>query len=150
MNSSKRTNTRARAVLAAGVLFLLAAMAMAGMPSPLPTDVAKTLRLTEAAEMRLEAISFFVAVLLVSPLLVRWLWNSVARDFPRMPRITYGKSLALVVIWGLLFLVVLTMIAATRELMTPGAWQKQGLLYKLPPSQSPAAPEPKQGEEKRP
>ena len=109
--------------------------AMAGMASPLPLDVAKSLRLTGPSEMRLEAISLFVAALLISPLVVRWLWNSVARDFPRMPRITYGKSLALVVIWGLLFLVVLTMIAGTRELMTPGTWQKQGLLYTLPASQ---------------
>ena len=62
-----------------------------------------------------------------------------------MPRISYGKSLALVVIWGLLFLVVLTMIAAAREMMTPGTWQKQGLLYKLPASQAP-----EQAGEKRP
>jgi hypothetical protein len=120
------------------------------MPSPLPWDVVKTLRLTRSSEMRLEAISFFVAVLLVSPLAVRWLWNLVARDFPRMPRITYFRSLALVAIWGLLFLVVLTMIAAARELMTPGAWQKQGLLYKLPASQAPAAPEPKRAQERKP
>ena len=85
--------------------------------------------------MRREAISFFIVVLLLSPLAVRWLWNTVARDFPRLPRITYGKSLGLVVIWGLLFVVVLTMIAAARELMTPGSWQKQGLLYKLPANQ---------------
>ena len=121
---------------------------MAGMPSVLPMDVAKTLRLTEPAEMRLEAISFFIVVLLVSPLVVGWLWNYVARDFPRMPRINYRKSLALVAIWGLLFLVVLTMIAAARELMTPGTWQKQGLLYSLPTSQGPATLE--QAKEKKP
>ena len=137
-------------LLAAAVLFLIASPAMAGMGSPLPFDVAKALHLTEPAEMRLEAISFFVAVLLISPLAVRWLWNAVARDFPHMPRISYGRSLALVAIWGLLFLVVLTMIAATRELMTPGAWQKQGLLYKLPASQAPAKTEPKQLQEKTP
>ena len=137
--------------VAIGCLVLSAAPAVAGMPSPLPMDVIKTLRLTEPAEMRLEAISFFAAVLLASPLLVRWLWNTVARDFQRMPRITYMKSLTLVAIWGLLFLVVLTMIAATRETMTPGVWQKQGLLYKLPAGQSPpAVPEPKQAEEAKP
>ena len=142
---------RVYAFLATGALLVLAAPAMAGMAAPLPFDVVKALRLTEPAEMRLEAISFFVAALLISPLLVRWLWNSVAKDFPRMPRINYGRSLALVAIWGLLFLVVLTMIAGTRELMTPGAWQKQGLLYKkLPTSQSPATSEAKHGEEKQP
>jgi hypothetical protein len=132
------------------MLFLLSSPAMAGMGSPLPWDVAKALHLTRPSEMRLEAISFFVAALLVSPLVVRWLWNSVAGDFPRMPRITYFRSLAVVVIWGLLFLVVLTLIAATRELMTPGAWQKQGLLYKLPASQAPAAPGPQRTQETKP
>jgi len=67
----------------------------------------------------------------LSALVVRWLWNVLARDFPRLPRLTYGKALAVTGLWGLLFLVVLTMIAATRELMTPGAWQKTGLLYQV-------------------
>src|SRR6185369_14768900 len=39
--------------------------------------------------------------------------------------------LGLVVLWGLLFIVVLTMISGARELMTPGAWRKQGWTYKL-------------------
>jgi hypothetical protein len=137
-------------LLATAVLFLAVSPAMAGMASPLPFDVAKALHLTKPAEIRLEAISFFVVLLLISPLAVRWLWNAVARDFPRMPRISYGRSLALVAIWGLLFLVVLTMIAATRELMTPGTWQKQGLLYTLPASQAPPATAPKQLQEKTP
>src|SRR5262249_35186152 len=33
--------------------------------------------------------------------------------------------------WGLLFVLVLTMISGARELMTPGAWEKQGLTYRL-------------------
>ena len=33
--------------------------------------------------------------------------------------------------WGLLFLLVLTMISGARELMTPGAWKKEGLTYTL-------------------
>jgi len=82
--------------------------------------------------MRLEAISFFVLALLLSALLIRWLWNRLTPDFPRLPRLSYGKSLAIVVLWGSLFLVVLTMIAATRETMTPGVWAKQGLLYHIP------------------
>jgi hypothetical protein len=36
-----------------------------------------------------------------------------------------------VTLWGLLFVLVLTMISGARELMTPGAWQKQGWTYKL-------------------
>ena len=61
-----------------------------------------------------------------------WLWNRFVRDFPKLPRLGFGQSLTVVVLWGLLFLVVLTMIAGTRELMTPGTWQKKGLLYSLP------------------
>ena len=36
-----------------------------------------------------------------------------------------------VVLWGLALVIVLAMIAGARELMTPGAWQKQGWTYKL-------------------
>ena len=116
---------------------LVAALALAplplwaGMPTVEVTDYVTTYRLSESAEMRVQVISFFLLVLLLCPLVVRWLWNSLRRDFPRMPRISYGKSLGLVMLWGLLFLVVLTMIAATREMMTPGSWKKQGLLYQV-------------------
>ena len=34
-------------------------------------------------------------------------------------------------LWGLCFVVVLTMISGARELMTPGAWKKQGWTYTL-------------------
>jgi hypothetical protein len=36
-----------------------------------------------------------------------------------------------VLLWGLLFVIVLTMISGARELMTPGAWQKSGFTFKL-------------------
>lgn len=114
------------------VLLLGAAEARAGMASPLPTDIARALRLNDAAHIRLEAISFFLITLLASALVVRWLWNGLARDFPRLPRLTYGKSLTVVVLWGLMFLIVLAMIATAREMMTPGVWQKTELLYRLP------------------
>lgn len=39
--------------------------------------------------------------------------------------------MGLVVLWGLLFIVVLAMISGARELMTPGAWEKQGATYRL-------------------
>ena len=35
------------------------------------------------------------------------------------------------VLWGLMFVIVLTMISGARELMTPGAWKKDGLTYQL-------------------
>ena len=101
---------------------LAPAVALAGMPTPV---------LTEWATMRLSAISFFGVTLLVSALVVKGLWNALAKDFPRLPRLSYLRSLALVALWGFLFLFVLTMIAGARELMTPEAWQLRGVTYKI-------------------
>jgi hypothetical protein len=87
--------------------------------------------LTDVARMRIEVISFFLVMLLVSAGVVGALWNWLARDFTRLPRLSYGKALAVTVLWGLLFVVVLTMISGARELMTPGAWERDGATYKL-------------------
>ncbi len=124
---------RASAVLTLGMTVALwPAVALAGMPTP---------HLSDLAQMRIETISFFLAGLLLAALAIRWLWNFLCRDFPRLPRLSYGKALAVVVLWGLMFVVVLTMISGARELLTPGAWEKQGLLYKLeePSASGPAA-----------
>lgn len=97
-------------------------MAHAGMPS---------INLTDVAKARLNSISFFFALFLVLSLLVKFLWNSLAKDFPRLPRMSYPRAIAAVALWGLLFMLVLTMISGARELMTPGAWEKQGATYRL-------------------
>ena len=96
--------------------------AFAGMP---------VLLLSDLARMRLQVISFFLLVLLLSAKVVQRIWNALRNDFPKLPLLTYGKSLGLVTLWGLLFLLVLTMISGARELMTPGAWKKQGITYAL-------------------
>src|SRR5690242_11113016 len=107
-----------------GVMGLLChpAVAWAGMP---------TIHLTDLARMRVQGISFFLAVFLLSAAFVRLLWNRLARDFTSLPRLTYGKAVGVVVLWGLLFVLVLTMISGARELMTPGAWEKKGATYQL-------------------
>jgi hypothetical protein len=114
-------------------LLLTAAAARAGMPSPLPTDedLTRVLRLTDTAGQRLQVISFFLFGLLLCAAAVQLLWNVVRRGVPRLPRLTFGRALAGVVLWGLLFVIVLTMISGARELMTPGAWKKQGWTYAL-------------------
>jgi hypothetical protein len=99
-----------------------ARVARAGMPMA---------TLSEIATMRLEAISFFLIIFLVSSGLVWKIWNSARKDFPRLPHLSYWRATGLVALWGLLFLLVLTMISGARELMTPAAWRKQGLTYKL-------------------
>jgi hypothetical protein len=124
------------AILAVCGTALLAPRALAGMPSPLPSDVQRFLRLNDSALARLQAISFFLMAFLLCAALIMLLWNYVQRDFPRLPRLSFGRAAAAVFLWGLLFVVVLTMISGARELMTPGAWEKQGFTYKLasPPS----------------
>src|SRR5581483_10699185 len=97
-------------------------------------------RVNDSILGRVQAISFFLLTLLVCTAVVRWLWNSLQKDFPSLPRLSYGKALAGILLWGLLFIVVLTMISGARELMTPGAWQKQGFTYRLA-SQSTSAAE---------
>lgn len=94
----------------------------AGMPSFTLTDVAK---------MRLENISFFLVGFLVCAFLIKLLWNYLATDWTFLPRLSYGKALGLVALWGMLFVLVLTMISGARELMTPGAWEKKGVTYQL-------------------
>src|SRR6185369_13567149 len=104
--------------------------AHAGMPSFTLTDVAK---------LRLQSISFFLLGLLLSAFVIQRLWNYLQKDFSRLPRLTYPKALTVVILWGLLFVVVLTMISGARELLTPGAWKKEGFTYKLTPP-TPAEP----------
>lgn len=84
-----------------------------------------------AVALRIQAISFFVAVFLVSGWLVKALCSLARRDFPELPILSYGRSMGLLTLWGLAFVVVLTMISGARELMTPGAWRKQGWTYGL-------------------
>ena len=120
-----------------------AAVSLGGMPALLPSTWTKESSSTGGADYSnaapyLQSISFFVVVLLASAWAVKGLWQHLRKDIRWLPTLTYGRSLSLVVLWGLLFVVVLTMISGARELMTPGAWQKQGWTYRLAePAQHP-------------
>lgn len=87
--------------------------------------------LSDIARARLDALSFFIAAYLFICWLVKLVWNHLGRTFPAMPRLDYRRALGLVFVTGLLFYVVLTMISGARELLTPGAWEKQGTGYRL-------------------
>jgi hypothetical protein len=114
---------RVRVATAGLMLWLLgASTARAGMPMPV---------LSEVARMRSQAISFFLVVFLASAWVIQRLWNGLRGDVPRLPRLSYPRAVGVVTLWGLLFLLVLTMISGARELMTPGAWRKEGLTYRL-------------------
>lgn len=100
----------------------------------LPTDRGvseNVVTLSKWATQRLDAISFFALIILLSAGATQWIWNSLRKEFPRWPRLTYWRALGLILIWGCLFIVVLTMISGARELMTPGAWERQGATYRL-------------------
>ena len=86
--------------------------------------------LTDMARSRLDALSFFLALYFLIALLVKLAWNQLAAAFSVMPRLSYRRALGLVFVTGLLFYVVLTMISGARELLTPGAWEKQGTGYR--------------------
>lgn len=109
-------------ILAAMVILATAQSAVAGMPSVSFNDVASS---------RLQTISFFLLGFLLSSAVILVVWNRFAQDFPRLPRLTFFKACGVVLLWGLLFVVVLTMISGARELMTPGAWKKNSATYKL-------------------
>ncbi len=87
--------------------------------------------LNDVVRLRLEDISFFTVLLLACALGIRFLWNFLARDIPRLPRLGYAKALCLTGLLSLLMLLVLTMISGARELLTPGAWRRQTSEYRL-------------------
>jgi hypothetical protein len=97
-------------------------LTLAGMPSIL---------LSDAAKVRLDTLSFFLVAFLLCALAIQRLWNWLRADFTRLPHLSYPKAVGLTTLWGLLFVLVLTMISGARELLTPGAWKKDGNLYKL-------------------
>src|SRR5262249_22407560 len=123
-------------------LLLTAATACAGMAAPLPDHdtTQRVLRLNQPPLARLQALSFFVLVLLCCALAVQFLLNRLARGFQQPPRASFCQAPGGVILWGLLLVSVLAMIAGARELMTPGAWEKQGFTYRLTPG--PPGPDP--------
>lgn len=93
--------------------------------------------LTDMARMRIDALSFFLFLYLVIAWAVKIIWNQLRKTFPVMPRLRYLQALGVVFMTGLLFYVVLTMISGARELLTPGAWEKQGSGYRLREGEDP-------------
>ncbi|MDB5352751.1 MAG: hypothetical protein JWN86_3998 [Planctomycetota bacterium] len=125
------------ALLVAIITILASSSSQAGMPAYTLADVPRVRTLSDLARMRLDVISFFLLALLVLAAIIQAIWNGLKKDFSRLPRLSYARSLGLVALWGLLFLLVLTMISGARELMTPGAWEKVGATYRLAPDPPP-------------
>jgi len=110
----------------AGAFLLLALLipltAHAGMTMPAFTDI---------AQARFQVLSFFLILYLALAFIYQRVWNALAKDFPKLPRIRFRGALGALVVCGLFIYVVLTMISGARELMTPGAWARSGVHYKI-------------------
>jgi hypothetical protein len=117
--------------------------ASAGMPEVTLADIQRVLVPTELTEGRFQALSFFAVGLFVCAAIIRWIWNGLRKDFPIVPRLSYPRALGLVFLWGLIFVLILTMISGARELLTPGAWEKVpgGVTYRLAQPTEPTAVE---------
>lgn len=119
-------------LFAFALVLVLQDAAWAGMPS---------IHVSELARPRLDVISFFLVVLVASSAAVWGLWNWLRTDFQRLPRLSFVKACGLVSLWGLFFVVVLTMISGARELMTPGAWERVGYTHRLRSDESLSSPD---------
>jgi hypothetical protein len=151
-----RVKNLGRAILTATWLVLAPAATRAGMPYFPPTEPPEFsggrggfTGLARLTSERLEAVSFFLLGILACAWVVRAIWNGLRTDFPALPRLSFGKALGLVVLWGFLFVLVLTMISGARELMTPGAWKRQGATYTLVEDPAPPPPQPDPDETRR-
>src|SRR5262249_19539924 len=95
--------------------------------------------LRDTYRLRFEDISFFIVLLLVCSALFQFLWNHAVKGFSLLPKLKFLQALILATLFGLLMLLILTMISGIREVLTPGAWRRQGSSYRLnDSSQEPA------------
>jgi hypothetical protein len=94
--------------------------------------------LSDVYRLRLQEISFFLVLLLVCALGFKILWNYSFKGFDSVPKLTFLRALSASLIFGLVMLLILTMISGIREVLTPGVWRKQGTAYRLnDPAQEP-------------
>ena len=122
-------------VMASTLLLQMATAAHAGMPSSLRLSQ----YVTKYGAERMIGLSTGVFLgLLVSTLIIRACWGVLVRD-TNWPKPTLPKSFAATLLGGILFFLVIVMIAGSRELFSPGAWEPDGVLYKL--ASSPSAQE---------
>jgi len=87
--------------------------------------------LRDIYRLRLEEISFFIVLLLVCAFFIKVIWNYAVKGFAFLPKLKFLQSLCLSILFGLLTLLILTMISGIREVLTPEAWRKQGSSYRL-------------------
>ena len=72
-------------------------------------------------------LSTVVVAMLLATIVLNLSWNALAKS-TTLPALSFGKTVILTVLLGMLFFLVLVMISGSRELLTPGAWQPSGLV----------------------
>ena len=114
-------------IVAPLLMTLMSATVYAGMPSSLRLSQ----YVTKYGAERMIGLSTGVFLgLVVSTLLIRICWGILVKGTD-WPRPTLMKSFAATLLGGTLFFLVIVMIAGSRELFSPGAWEPDGVLYKL-------------------
>ncbi len=116
------------------------AIALAVLGSILPAQAGMTVYgLRDIYRLRFEEVSFFLFLLILCAFVFQLLWNYAIKGFTFLPRLKFRQSACLTLLLGLAMLLILTMISGIREVLTPGAWRRQGTSYRLnDPSQEPA------------
>ena len=105
----------------------MTATAYAGMPSSLRLSQ----YVTKYGAERMIGLSTGVFLgLIVSTVIIRVCWGVLVKGTDWPPP-TLTKSFAATLLGGTLFFLVIVMIAGSRELFSPGAWEPDGVLYKL-------------------
>ena len=83
-------------------------LAQAGMPSITLTDIARSKSTGASPSSSWDCCC--------PRGFVQLLWNYLRRDFSLLPRLSYGKAVGVVGLWGLLFVLVLTMISGAARI----------------------------------
>lgn len=104
---------------------------LAGMPAILPFEVPLDDAGSEPVSRQIMSLVVAAIAVFVLAKVIQSVWNSLAVDFPKLPKLGYLKSLGFTVLWGLAMFLVLAMIAGTREALTPEAWVQNGWTYRL-------------------
>lgn len=87
--------------------------------------------LNDVYRLRLQEVSFFLVLLLFCALVLKLLWNYAFKGFASVPKLKFLQALCAALLFGLVMLLILTMISGIREVLTPGAWRRQGTSYRL-------------------
>jgi hypothetical protein len=121
-----------RSTLATIVVFMATGIVQAGMVTYTVDQLGPAAKTMWDDPIRAERYLFLsLGGLLLSAWIVQAIWNALRGSFPKLPRLSYARALAVVGMWGVLFVLVLLMISGAREFLTPGAWERQGSRYRL-------------------